>query len=282
MIIGVSGKIGSGKDTVGKIIQYLTDIDTDSDSTTYEEYLQTLVFDAPKWEIKKFAGKVKQIISLLTGISVQALEKEEVKNRKLPDEWIRYGYADGFKHIHEDGVKTTVMINKQCDKERYELELKTNWQTAYKTHLTYRELLQIVGTDLFRNKFHEDTWINALFVDYKAWGQYEYSEMYLKEHPNSKGTELMFPNWVITDLRFPNEAKAIKDRDGIIIRINRPIVKDDGRWSKYKHVMLQTKHNHSSETSLDDYNFDYTIDNNTTIEELVEKVKVILKDIKLI
>ena len=34
-----------------------------------------------------------------------------------------------------------------------------------------------------------------------------------------------YPNWIITDCRFPNEAKAIKDRDGISIRVNRIIGK---------------------------------------------------------
>ena len=31
----------------------------------------------------------------------------------------------------------------------------------------------------------------------------------------------MYPNWIITDVRFPNEADAIKGRGGIIIRVNR-------------------------------------------------------------
>ena len=39
---------------------------------------------------------------------------------------------------------------------------------------------------------------------------------------------------------------------------------------------------HPSETALDDYQFDYVIDNNGTIEELIEKVKVILIKEKLI
>ena len=39
---------------------------------------------------------------------------------------------------------------------------------------------------------------------------------------------------------------------------------------------------HPSETSLDDAKFDYTIDNNGIIEELIYKVKDILIDIKLI
>ena len=37
-----------------------------------------------------------------------------------------------------------------------------------------------------------------------------------------KGT---FPNWIITDVRFHNEVKAIKDRKGILVRVERPAIK---------------------------------------------------------
>ena len=47
MIIGISGRIGSGKDTVGEIIQKLC-----------------LTNNGPKFEIKKYAGKLKQMASL--------------------------------------------------------------------------------------------------------------------------------------------------------------------------------------------------------------------------
>ena len=46
MLIGVSGKIGSGKDTVVQIIQAL-----------YPQY---------PWEVRRFATKVKQVVALLT------------------------------------------------------------------------------------------------------------------------------------------------------------------------------------------------------------------------
>ena len=76
------------------------------------------------------------------------------------------------------------------------------------------------------------------------------------------------PNWSITDTRFPNEVKAIKEKDGIVIRINR----------ETNYVS-----NHSSEIALDDYeDFDYTIDNNNCIDCLIEKVKEILKHEKII
>ena len=62
MIIGINGKIGAGKDTVGTIIQGLL-----------------LTSKKKSFEIKKFAGKMKQIASLLTGIPVVKFEDQEFK-----------------------------------------------------------------------------------------------------------------------------------------------------------------------------------------------------------
>lgn len=51
---------------------------------------------------------------------------------------------------------------------------------------------------------------------------------------------------------------------------------------KYKIMIKRLIKAHESETALDDATFDYTIDNNGTIEELIEKVREILIKDKLI
>lgn len=166
-LIGVSGKIGSGKDTVGKIIQYLT-LEDEVYSKTNADIIADLqhngyVANKSNWEIKKYAFKLKQIASLMLGIPVEDFEKQEVKDKVLGEEWIRYGYANGF--IQKDGE--TIMNNEACSKERYEEELKTNWQTAYKSEMTVRMFLQLLGTEAMRNVIHYNAWVNALFADYK-------------------------------------------------------------------------------------------------------------------
>ena len=72
---------------------------------------------------------------------------------------------------------------------------------------------------------------------------------------------------IISDVRFESEAKGIRDINGIIIRINR-----DSAGAG----------NHISETALDDYCFDYIIDNNETEEDLLLKVKEFCKEKDLI
>ena len=223
-LIGISGKIGAGKDTVGKIIQDLTAVKT--------SYGTTNVF-----EIKKFAGKLKQIVSLLTGIPVGDLEKQEVKDMKLGSEWNYSGYD--FTGMPVVGSYTV------------------------------RELLQQTGTEAMRDQIHENVWVNALFADYdpRVVARYNGHELEAYSH-----------KWLITDVRFPNEAQAIKDRGGIVIRLNRS---DDVRLGAFFKLQGIQPVQHPSETALDDYNFDEVIQNDGTIEELTEKVKQLLAKYEL-
>jgi len=226
MLIAINGKIGSGKDTVGKIIQHLTSEWAD------EEFKDTDMLDVRNdWKIKKFAGKLKQIASLLTGIDVESFEDQDFKNTTLSEEW---DFAD-------DDAPDNIM--------------------------TVRMFLQKLGTEAMRNGLHTNVWVNALFADYKTVGEKlgftSYSDRDIKEGFAEK------PKWIITDMRFPNEMEAVKERKGITIRVVRPEFMVDGK--------VITKDLHPSETSLDSAEFDYTIVNDSTIEDLVKKVKEILE-----
>jgi len=84
-----------------------------------------------------------------------------------------------------------------------------------------------------------------------------------------------YPNWIFTDNRFPNDLEAIKSRGGITIRVNR---------KSKNHLIFETKgiSPHESEISLDNSEFDYVIDNNESIENLIIQVKDILISEKII
>ena len=226
MIIGLSGKMRSGKNTVASIIQYLIYKDKVKDSSlSLNSFLNsTFIGDSYSGFIQKsFAAKLKQIVSILTGIPAEDLEKQEVKDSRLPECW--HKFDDNNHYVEPDNV---------------------------------RELLQTLGTDLLRNQLHPNVFVNALFVDYTTKKYSIGIDKYGHQTIVDK-----YPNWLITDVRFPNELQAIKDRDGIVIRVNR-------NNSLLKSVI------HESETVLDNATFDYVIDNNGTIEELVIKVKEIL------
>ena len=146
---------------------------------------------------------------------------------------------------------------------------------------TPRLLLQVMGTQIGREIIHPNIWVNATFTNFadkEEWFRKETgltrTEYITKNgHSNEYKTlnEQFFkslPNWIISDVRFPNEAKAVKDKNGILIRLNR-------------NIGLESMH--ESETALDNYDdWDYIIENNGTIDELIIKVKEILIKEKII
>ena len=213
-LIGISGKIGSGKDTVGNIIQMLTQgIDSNTQITEYVNGTNITGFD---YQIKKFADTIKDTVCMWIGCTREQLEDQEFKQKELGEEWW-YCVADDGSYIP------------------YEQNLHKN-KVVNLVKLTPRKLLQLLGTECGRQIIHPNIWVNSLFADYKK-----------------------DSNWIITDVRFTNEAQTIKDRGGIMIRINRPLYRLDDQ--------------HPSETALDNYNFDYVIENEGSIDELVQKIK---------
>lgn len=247
-------------------------------------------FSDSSWKIKKFADKLKDIVCLLIGCTREQLESQEFKSSPLGNEWIRYGYADGFQHIYKGDIKLTQMINKECSKERYEEECRINWQTAYKHEFTPRELMQLIGTDLFRDKLLNNIWVNALFADYIAIRKKDGYQRIVKNKdgaPIDFQYEVEYPNWIITDMRFPNELQTIKERNGIVIRINRnsyPTERDDIKLTQRAETFLSGNFpEHESETALDNYtDWDYILSNNGTIEDLIEEVRKMLVHFKIL
>ena len=122
MIIGISGYSGSGKDLVGTIIQEIS---------------------LNKWHVKKWAGKLKTIASILTGIPVENFEDQEFKKTLLGPEW------GTVKDIPLNSVPVFADIQ-------------------FNSLMTVRDFLQKLGTEAIRDSLHENTWVNATMVDYTA------------------------------------------------------------------------------------------------------------------
>lgn len=280
-IIGIAGTIGSGKDTVGKIINYL--LQRKGHYKNLEAYLEFIkrIPDGSNYpyEIKKYAGKLKQVAFLLTGIPIEKFEDQEFKKTYLPKEWGQ-PYPIPFS-----GPDHTIMDGE----------------------MTVREFLQKLGTEAVREGLHKNAWVNALWADYKpvGWGPAKGVDLIpygsgwtFKENIGQRCQpftyverpelfEESYPNWIITDVRYPNEAQAIVDRGGKIIKVNRidPNKMRDNEIIGYKDVQtgkIELIKDHSSETSLDHWVFDYTIDNNGTLEDLTRNVEDILKQMEIL
>ena len=161
------------------------------------------------------------------------------------------------------------MNNVACTKERYEEEYRINWQTAYKYEHSPRSIMQMIGTEVGRF-VHHDFWVNSLMSKYKPHGAPYNTLGYVFYDLKLCPSETKFPNWIISDVRFENEAKSIKDRNGFIIRLQR---QGDG-------ILQQSEH--LSETALDLYQFDYVVDNNNSILLLARDIRNILIERELI
>lgn len=189
MIIGISGKAGSGKDTAAKMLEVLYA----NPDISYEDFANRRYKNFADIQIVHFADTLKETAQVLFRIS----------------EW---------ETNTQEGKKTTI-----------------NWIGK-----TVRELLQGIGQGL-RDAIDPNLWVKILFANTKDWS-----------------------NYIIADVRYPNELEAIKERNGILIRIDR---KDAGAG------------NHSSETALDNYKkWDVHIENNSSIEDLFEAMRIFTKN----
>ena len=125
---------------------------------------------------------------------------------------------------------------------------------------TPRVALQILGTDILRNHFHEDIWVLSMEARIKDAKQ----------------------NVVITDVRFPNEVRIIRELGGKIVRIKRGA---DPEWfslaaSDHESMPVIYPNVHASEYSWAGTTPDYLIDNKGTIGDLREIVNDLLEDLR--
>ena len=173
IVIGISGKLGSGKDTTAVLIKEMVDIN---------------------FEIKSFALRLKEVVSVLTHTTLLENQTQEGKGL-IP---VGFDYSLGY-------------------------------------------LQQILGEGL-RKLIDDKIWINVLL------------------------SNIMNTKIIISDTRYKNEANEIREKGGIIIRINGD-PENIRLYNKTKRNL-----NHPTENDLDDYAFDMIINNNETVLKLKERL----------
>jgi len=136
------------------------------------------------------------------------------------------GFADKLKDVAF--ILTGKRVKTQEDKNIFIPEFQ----------MTLGQILQKLGTETMRDHFDQDVWIKALL---------------------SNIDENEFT--IIHDVRFENEAKAIKEKKGLLIRLEGDPVAV--RKNSTRDLT------HSSETSLDDYEgFHEVYQNDKSLEDL--------------
>jgi hypothetical protein len=175
---------------------------------------------------ESWAGTLKDAVSSVFGwdrILLEGKTAESRKWRELPDKW---------------------------------------WSERLNMEVTPRRILQLWGTDVCRDHYHDDIWIASL------------------ENKLRKTND----NVVISDSRFPNELNSVKRLGGITIRVKRGI---DPQWvddylangitdsfiEKYPTV-------HASEYSSVNCQYDHIISNDGSMAELFEQINDLLQGLQ--
>lgn len=137
-------------------------------------------------------------------------------------------------------------------------ECKENWTFAIYdgfgddlTTFTGREYLQWFGTQAGREVFGDEFWVDLILPEPLGPGHFS-------------PLDDLYPDadvLVVTDARFPNEARRIKQLGGEMWEVTRPGLEGDG---------------HASEQPLPADLVDIRIDNSGTLADLVEQVRGVL------
>jgi hypothetical protein len=156
----------------------------------------------------------------------------------VADLFMKLNGPAGMKHAFATEVKKEVAA-----------ALGITVEQIYQNKALYRPILQWWGTEWRRNNFGDDYWIKKWEAAYRT------------------ARKLSKALIIAPDVRFPNEYATIKAHDGLLIRVvpvNQPMTAEPDY--------------HPSETSLDNYMFDYTITNDfTDYAATLEQVKKILR-----
>ena len=207
MIIGLSGFIGSGKDTVADYI--------------CEKY---------QFSRESFADSLKDSLSAIFKWDRDLLEGKTTESRK-------------WRETVDDWWSTRLNIE----------------------NFTPRYAMQYFGTNICRDKFYDDIWVASLekkILDSSA-------------------------SVIISDVRFLNEIQAIKRLGGYLIRIKRG---EEPYWfntavmanygNQQEQNMLKQWNIHPSESSWVGYNFDITVENNGTMDDLRKSIDLVMENLE--
>ena len=177
---------------------------------------------------------------------------------------------DSFANTLKDAVANvfgwdrTLLEGRTAEARAWREEVDTWWSERLNMpNLTPRWILQYWGTEVCRQGFHDDIWIASV------------------ENKMRKTTD----NIVISDVRFPNEIRAIHNAGGIVIWVQR------GELPSW-HIMAAKANNgdtfaaeklkalgvHTSETAWVGKDIDHVISNNTTIDDLYKQIKNLVED----
>lgn len=145
------------------------------------------------------------------------------------------------------------------------------WSDHFEYDVTPRKMLQLMGTEAGRNVFHTDLWTHTVERKIRYKHEYEFED-----------------NFVLTDVRYPNEFAAIRKWGGVVVRVVRGKEPDwfdmasAANSDTFLHAPEAAEYMkklgiHSSEWAWIGQKFNYLISNNGSIAMLEADVKHMIK-----
>lgn len=171
--------------------------------------------------------------------------------------WVKIGMSDALAEalyvlnpwIHQQGFLKNIVgrVTKSWNyTERYQTYVDRVGYVEAKTNPEVRRLLQVLGTEVGRRIISESTWTDIVVR-------------------RAKEAAKTAPGVIITGIRFPNELGMITDElDGELWWVVRPS------------LAAGSNAGHSSENSVHETDFDRTIRNDGTLDDLYKKVASII------
>jgi len=176
---------------------------------------------------------------MIIGIAGRAMVGKDTFAKMIAEELNKEFYPPFLLMAFANELKIKCQKDFDLDYEQLWGKEKESIDNRYKklnedSYWTGREIMQAYG-QFFRS------------IDYDFWVKFLFRLIEEKEYKNV----------IITDIRYKNEANAIKRNDGYLIKINRNVLKEIHG------------NNHVSETDLNNYNnFDFNIINDKSLDEL--------------
>jgi hypothetical protein len=179
----------------------------------------------------------------------------------------RESFANSLKDAvaHVFGWDRTLLEGRTKQAREWREQVDPWWaERLNMPNLTPRWILQYWGTEVCRQGFHDDMWIASL-------------ENKLRNSQDDV---------VISDCRFPNEIKSIKNQGGMIIWVRRGELPswyimackaNDG--DIFAAEKLKSLGIHASESSWAGTKFDAILDNNDTLDNLYQQIKRLVQDL---
>lgn len=252
LVVGISGRIGSGKDTVAQMVQQLL-------QPSVTTYVERIAFaDALKSEVAHFLSvlsvslgtclvfkeKLAQHATEMVREAVQSREKYE-----LFDAWVTAlskSYAVQQSHDIVDTYHS------------YYHRLVFGTQEEKKP---YRELLQLWGTELRRD-----------YVAQNYWQKQHLARVLSVPMQNAHARRWLV---VAPDVRFPNEAHYVTETlKGVLIHVERPVqVASDTELAHISENWVPLKADYGDAL--------YTVNNDGSLDDLRTSVNAVLEQIRV-